>query len=183
MNATTGGRASDDVDAQAAARAMPVTSLRGVGQAVADKLAGLGIRTVEDVLFHLPFRYQDRTRLTPIGALEPGREAVVRGEVLTADVVVQRKRCLLVRVADGTGSTLLRFFHFGQSQVRQFERGTRVQAFGEARRGAGQIEMVHPEYRVLFRTADGEERSTTTSRRTASASTSSRSARPSSPPV
>ena len=156
-NATAGGTAGEVADAQAAARALPVTSLRGVGEAVADKLAGLGIRTVEDVLFHLPFRYQDRTRLTPIGALEPGREAVVRGEVLTADVVIQRKRCLLVRVADGTGSMVLRFFHFGQSQVRQFERGARVQAFGEARRGPGQIEMVHPEYRVLFRAPDGAE--------------------------
>ena len=145
-------------DAQAAERSMPVTTLRGVGQAMADKLAALGVRTVEDVLFHLPFRYQDRTRLTPIGALEPGREAVVRGEVLMADVVVQRRRCLLVRVADGTGSAMLRFFHFGQSQVHQFERGARVQAFGEARRGPGQLEMVHPEYRVLGRAGtDGEE--------------------------
>ncbi len=131
------------------ARAAPVTSLKGVGQAMADRLAGLGVRSVEDVLFHLPFRYQDRTRLTPIGALEPGREAVVRGEVLLADVVIQRRRSLLVRVADGTGSMLLRFFHFGQSQVRQFERGARVQCFGEVRRGPSHLEMVHPEYRVL----------------------------------
>ena len=142
-------RALTRAEAQAEARAMPVTTLRGVGRAVAERLATLGIRTVEDVLFHLPFRYQDRTRLTPIGALEPGAEAVVRGEVLMADVVVQRRRSLLVRLADGTGSAMLRFFHFGQSQVRQFERGARVQAFGEARRGPGQLEMVHPEYRVL----------------------------------
>ena len=153
-----GGRALTRAEAQAEARSSPVTTLRGVGQAMADKLGALGIRTVEDVLFHLPFRYQDRTRLTPIGALEPGREAVVRGEVLMADVVIQRRRCLLVRLADGTGSVMLRFFHFGQSQVRQFERGARVQAFGEARRGPGQLEMVHPEYRVLRPVGpDGEE--------------------------
>ena len=158
--ATAGGPdgAGGAREAQAAERSLPVTVLRGVGQAMADKLAALGVRTVEDVLFHLPFRYQDRTRLTPIGALEPGREAVVRGEVLMADVVIQRRRCLLVRVADGTGSAMLRFFHFGQSQARQFERGVRVQAFGEARRGPGQLEMVHPEYRVLGRAGpDGEE--------------------------
>ena len=102
--------------------AVPVTGFRGVGPAMAEKLAGIGIRSAQDVLFHLPFRYQDRTRLTPIGALQPGTEAVVAGEVVIVDVVVRRRRSLLVRVADGTGSITLRFFHFGQTQVRQFER-------------------------------------------------------------
>ena len=115
---------------------------------MAEKLAGLGIRSAQDVLFHLPFRYQDRTRLTPIGALQPGSEAVVAGEVVIADVVVRRRRSLLVRVADGTGSLTLRFFHFSQTQIRQFERGARLQCFGEARRGPGMLEMVHPEYRM-----------------------------------
>ena len=128
--------------------AIPVTGFRGVGPAMAEKLAGIGIRSAQDVLFHLPFRYQDRTRLTPIGALQPGSEAVVAGEVVIADVVVRRRRSLLVRVADGTGSLTLRFFHFGQTQVRQFERGARLQCFGEVRRGPGMLEMVHPEYRM-----------------------------------
>ena len=128
--------------------AVPVTGFRGVGPAMAEKLAGIGIRSAQDVLFHLPFRYQDRTRLTPIGALQPGTEAVVAGEVVIADVVVRRRRSLLVRVADGTGSITLRFFHFGQTQVRQFERGARLQCFGEVRRGPGTLEMVHPEYRM-----------------------------------
>ena len=128
--------------------AIPVTDFKGVGPAVAEKLAGLGIRSAQDVLFHLPFRYQDRTRLTPIGALQPGSEAVVAGEVVFADVVVRRRRSLLVRVADGTGSLTLRFFHFSQTQIRQFERGARLQCFGEARRGPGMLEMVHPEYRM-----------------------------------
>ena len=127
---------------------LPVTALRGVGAAMAEKLAGLGIRSAQDVLFHLPFRYQDRTRLTPIGALQPGTEAVVAGYVVISDVVVRRRRSLLVRVSDDTGSLTLRFFHFGQSQVRQFERGARLQCFGEVRRGPGMLEMVHPEYRM-----------------------------------
>ena len=128
--------------------AIPVTAFRGVGAAVAAKLEGLGIRSAQDVLFHLPFRYQDRTRLTPIGALQPGAEAVVAGEVVIADVVVRRRRALLVRVSDGTGSLSLRFFHFSQTQIRQFQRGARLQCFGEARRGPGMLEMVHPEYRM-----------------------------------
>ena len=127
---------------------LPVSSLKGVGEAVAAKLAGLGIRSVQDVLFHLPHRYQDRTRLTPIGALQPGREAVISGEVIISEVVVRARRSLLVRIADGTGSIVLRFFHFSQAQSRQFAPGTRLQCFGEARRGPGMLEMVHPEYRL-----------------------------------
>lgn len=133
--------------------AISVVTLKGVGAAMAEKLATIGIYTLQDVLFHLPFRYQDRTRLSPIGALAPGREAVVTGEVLIADVVIRQRRSLLVRINDGTGSIALRFFHFNQQQVKQFERGSRVQCFGEVRRGPGMLEMVHPEYRLLSRDA------------------------------
>jgi len=126
-----------------------VTTLKGVGAAMAEKLKGLGIHHLQDVLFHLPFRYQDRTQLVPIGSLQPGREGVVSGEVAIADVVIRKRRSLLVRINDGTGSITLRFFHFSKAQVAQFERGTWVQCFGEARRGPGMLEMVHPEYRVL----------------------------------
>ncbi|MFT6301623.1 MAG: ATP-dependent DNA helicase RecG [Granulosicoccus sp.] len=129
--------------------ATPVQTLKGVGEAMAAKLATIGIFTLQDILFHLPFRYQDRTRLSQIGGLTPGREAVVCGEVLVADVVIRQRRSLLVRINDGTGSITLRFFHFNQQQVKQFERGRQVRCFGEARRGPGMLEMVHPEYRVL----------------------------------
>jgi len=96
---------------------MSVQKLKGVGDAMAAKLATIGVYTLQDVLFHLPFRYQDRTRLSKIGALSPGGEAVVCGEVLIADVVMRRRRSLLVRINDGTGSLTLRFFHFNQQQV------------------------------------------------------------------
>ncbi|MEE9322273.1 MAG: ATP-dependent DNA helicase RecG [Granulosicoccus sp.] len=140
---------SPDAVPSSALETQEVTRLKGVGQAMAEKLATLGVRSVQDVLFHLPFRYQDRTRLSPIGSLQPGREAVVRGEVAVADVVMRRRRSLLVRIADGTGSMTLRFFHFSQAQVKQFERGARIQCFGEVRRGPGMLEIVHPEYCLL----------------------------------
>jgi len=127
---------------------VPLTHLKGVGAAMAEKLATLGMHNVQDVLFHLPFRYQDRTKLSPIGSLRPGSEAVVSGEVDLAEVVFRRRRSMLVRISDGTGSLTLRFFHFSQKQVEQFKRGTRVQCFGEVRRGPGMLEMVHPEYRM-----------------------------------
>jgi len=127
---------------------VPLTKLKGVGAAVAEKLAALGMHNVQDVLFHLPFRYQDRTRLSAIGSLRPGSEAVITAEVVLADVVIRKRRSLLVRVNDGTGSLMLRFFHFSQKQVQQFTPGTRLQCFGEVRRGPAMLEMVHPEYRL-----------------------------------
>ncbi len=128
--------------------ALPLTKLKGVGAAVAEKLATLGMHNVQDVLFHLPFRYQDRTTLSKVGSLRPGSEAVIAVEVVLADVVFRKRRSLLVRVNDGTGSLMLRFFHFSQTQVKQFTPGTRLQCFGEVRRGPGMLEMVHPEYRL-----------------------------------
>ena len=88
-----------------------VRELKGVGPKMADKLAGLGIHTVQDLLFHLPLRYQDRTRITPIGALQPGIDAVIEGEVRAADIAFGRRRSLVCRLQDHTGTVTLRFFH------------------------------------------------------------------------
>lgn len=127
----------------------PVTSLKGVGEALAMKLARLRIASVADLLFHLPLRYQDRTRITPIGTLRAGHEAVVEGEVVAAEVVRGRRRSLLVRLRDGSGILSLRFFHFSPAQQQQFQPGGWVRGFGEARAGATGLELYHPEYRLL----------------------------------
>ncbi len=126
----------------------PVTALRGVGPALASALAErLGLRTVQDVLFHLPLRYEDRTRVVPIGTLRNGDRAVIEGEVQLAEIVFRRRRALLVRLADGSGFITLRFFHFSNSQQEGLARGTRLRCYGEARLGPGGLEIVHPEYR------------------------------------
>ena len=126
----------------------PITELRGVGPALAVTLADrLGLRTVQDVLFHLPLRYEDRTRVVPIGTLRNGDRAVIEGEVQLAEVVIRRRRALLVRIADGSGFITLRFFHFSSSQQQGLARGTRLRCYGEARLGPGGLEIVHPEYR------------------------------------
>jgi ATP-dependent DNA helicase RecG len=126
----------------------PVTALRGVGPALAAVLADrLGMRTVQDVLFHLPLRYEDRTRVVPIGTLRNGERAVIEGEVQLAEVVFRRRRALLVRLADGSGFITLRFFHFSAAQQEGLQRGTRLRCYGEARLGPGGLEIVHPEYR------------------------------------
>ena len=133
--------------------ALPVSALRGVGPRSAEKLAAFGLETVQDVLFHLPRRYEDRTRVVPIGRLRFGDHAVIEADVDLAEIKFGKRRSLLVRVSDGTGSLLLRFFHFNKTQQQGFERGTRLRLYGEVRRGPSMLEMVHPEYQRL---ADGE---------------------------
>ena len=126
-----------------------LTSLNGVGPALAKKIEKLGVFSVEDLLFLLPNRYEDRTQLVRIGALEPGSRCLVTGEVLLAETVFRGRRNLLVRISDGSGQLTLRFFHFSRSQVAQFKPGVHITCFGEARKGPGGLEMIHPEYRIL----------------------------------
>ena len=128
---------------------IPASALKGVGPKLREKLERLGWHTVQDVLFHLPFRYQDRTRLQPIGSLRPGQEALIAGTVELADVVFRGRRNLLCRLSDGTGHLTLRFFHFSGAQQQNLERGRMLRCFGEVRAGSTGLEMIHPEYELL----------------------------------
>ena len=128
----------------------PVTALRGVGAALAARLARLGVTRVADLLFLLPLRYEDRTQLTPIGALTAGARAAVEGEIQLTEVAYRGRRQLLTRISDGTGLLTLRFFYFSASQQHALARGTRLRCFGEVRRGPLGLEMVHPEYRRVL---------------------------------
>jgi ATP-dependent DNA helicase RecG len=120
-----------------------------VGPSIATKLEKLNILTVADLLFHLPLRYQDRTRVVPIGGLRPGAEAVIEGEVLLTEVAYRRRRMLLCRLADGSGAITLRFFHFSDAQQQALMRGARLRCFGEARTAGRELEMIHPEYSYI----------------------------------
>lgn len=124
------------------------TQLAGVGPQMATKLQRVHVNTVQDVLFHLPHRYEDRTKVTELGALLPNLSTVVIGEIELAQVVFGRRRSLLVRISDGTGSLTIRMFYFNRAQEKSFKRGSWVRCFGEVRRGAKGYEMIHPEYRV-----------------------------------
>ena len=125
----------------------PVTELRGVGSAHAERLRALGVHTTQDLLFLLPLRYEDRTRVVPLGELRAGQRAAVEGEVLLTDVVFRGRRQMLCRIADGSGFLTLRFFYFTAQQQNGLARGARIRCFGEARRGPQGLEIVHPEYR------------------------------------
>ncbi|MGH1537669.1 MAG: ATP-dependent DNA helicase RecG [Gammaproteobacteria bacterium] len=124
-------------------------ALKGVGPKVAERLQRLQIYTVQDLLFHLPIRYQDRTRIRPVGALRIGEECVVIGTVEHSEVVFRKRRMLLVSVEDGTGRVQLRFFYFNKSQRENLKNGAKIRCFGEIRRSLKGPEMVHPEYEIL----------------------------------
>ena len=127
----------------------PVSKLSGVGPKLTEHLERLKILRIGDLLFHLPLRYQDRTRLTPIGALRADTEAQVEGTIEAAQITYGRRRSLVCRISDGTGACHLRFFHFSRAQQNRLNAGRRVRCFGQARRGPKTIEMIHPECRII----------------------------------
>lgn len=128
---------------------LPVTQLKGVGPNLAARLQTLGIDTVLDLLFHLPLRYQDRTRITPIGGLRQGSDVVIEGVVAGIAVMFGKRRSLMVKVQDGTGVTTLRFFHFSAAQKAALVNGARIRCYGEVSFGRSGIELYHPEYQLL----------------------------------
>jgi ATP-dependent DNA helicase RecG len=125
----------------------PVTELRGVGEALAQRLRALGVETTHDLLFLLPLRYEDRTRVVPLGELLAGQRAAVEGEILLTEITFRGRRQMLCKIADGSGFLTLRFFYFTAQQQTGLARGVRIRCFGEIRRGPNGLEIVHPEYR------------------------------------
>ena len=125
----------------------PVDTLKGVGPRISERLRRLGIHRVQDLLFHLPHRYIDRTRLVPIGSLRPGDSALCQGTVELVQEPAGRRRSLLCRLSDGTGAITLRFFHFSRAQQAGLKQGMSLRCWGQTRRVNHALEMVHPEYR------------------------------------
>lgn len=124
-------------------------SLAGVGPTLALKLAKCGILTVQDLLFHLPFRYQDRTRITAIQDLRAQEWCVIAGRVCKTEVKLGKKPMLHCFVEDKTGIILLRFFHFNKQQIQNLNNSSMIHAFGEVRDFNNRIEMTHPEYHLI----------------------------------
>ena len=126
----------------------PVSAIKGVGSKVAEKLYKLGIVSMQDILFHLPLRYEDRTRIYAIADLMPLMHGTVLAEVVSSDIQLGKRRSWLVKVKDGSGYLTLRFFHFSAAQKNAITPGVLLRCFGEAKRGPRGLEMLHPEYRV-----------------------------------
>jgi len=127
----------------------PVDQLRGVGPKLQGLLEKAGIYQVKDLLFRLPLRYLDRTRITPIGSLQPGQYVLIQGEILASDILFGRRRSLMVKLGDNTGVTTLRFYHFSQAQKAGLSRGKFLRCAGEVRPGRAGLEFYHPEYEFV----------------------------------
>ncbi|MFQ2074574.1 ATP-dependent DNA helicase RecG [Aeromonas veronii] len=128
---------------------IPLDSLKGVGSKMLEKLERLGLATVQDLLFHLPLRYEDRTQVWPIGDLPPGLHGAVEGEIQDTQLVMGRRRMMVCRISDGTGTLTLRFFNFTAAQKNSLAVGRLIRCFGEVRPGKYGLEMAHPEYKLL----------------------------------
>ncbi|HDR1022254.1 TPA: ATP-dependent DNA helicase RecG [Pasteurella multocida] len=129
--------------------AVPLTTLSGVGAAVSEKLGRIGIHNLQDLLFHLPTRYEDRTRITPIKDLRPESYATIEGIVQTCEVQFGKRPILSVSLSDGTSKISLRFFNFNAGMKSSLQPGARVKAFGEIKRGRFMAEIHHPEYQII----------------------------------
>nr|WP_314741868.1 ATP-dependent DNA helicase RecG [uncultured Haemophilus sp.] len=128
---------------------VPLTSLSGVGAAIAEKLSRIGINNVQDLLFHLPMRYEDRTRVTPIADVRPESFATIEGYVQHTEVQFGRRPILSVTLSDGTSKIMLKFFNFNAGMKNSLATGVRVKAFGEIKRGRYMAEIHHPEYQII----------------------------------
>ena len=128
---------------------VPLMSLSGVGAAIAEKLSRIGINNVQDLLFHLPLRYEDRTRVTPIADIRPESFATIEGYVQHTEVQFGRRPILSLTLSDGTSKIMLKFFNFNAGMKNSLATGVRVKAFGEIKRGRYMAEIHHPEYQII----------------------------------
>src|SRR5512137_1534911 len=126
-----------------------VGKLTGIGAQTVNRLEKLGIRVIQDLIFHLPLRYEDRTRIYPIGSLMAGMTVLICGRVKFIDVLPRGRKSLICRISDDTGFISLKFFHFSANQHNTLKPGTLISCFAEVRHGFAGLEMVHPDYQVI----------------------------------
>lgn len=126
-----------------------ITSLKGVGPSMAEKLTKIGLVSLQDLLFHLPNRYEDRTRVTAIRDCFPGVFTNIIGEVTGSQIINGKRRMLVVTIQDGSGTVNLRFFRFTAAQKSNLALGLNIRCYGEIKRGVRGFEIIHPEYKSL----------------------------------
>ncbi|MFL2697818.1 MAG: ATP-dependent DNA helicase RecG [Gammaproteobacteria bacterium] len=127
----------------------PITELKGVGPKTSSSLSSMGIETILDSVFHLPFRYEDRTRITPIADTRINEESLIEGEIVSSTIVFRGRRQLFVEIYDGTGRLTMRMFHFAFAQQKGLKKGDHIRCFGTIRHGQRNKEMFHPQYKTF----------------------------------
>jgi len=128
---------------------VPVSPPIRAGEALLKKLARVGLHREADLLVHLPLRYEDETRLTPVARAFGGEPVQVEVVVISNEIQFRPRRQMIVRAADDSGEITLRFFSFYPSQQGALSEGARIRAFGEVRGGFFGAEMVHPRFRKV----------------------------------
>ncbi len=123
----------------------PITDLKGVGPKMAETLAKLGIKTYLDMLFHLPYRYQDRTRISLIADIQPGDIAIIEGRIFKKEMTRGRRSTLLIWLQDDSGVMAIRFFNYNAGMIKRFEELQTIRCYGEVKYGFNRLEMSHPE--------------------------------------
>ncbi|CUX97429.1 ATP-dependent DNA helicase RecG [Candidatus Hoaglandella endobia] len=128
---------------------IPLNTLSGVGPSIVSKFARIGLKNLQDLLFYLPIRYEDRTKLYPIDEALPGMTVTIQGKVLNSEISFSRKRMLTCRLCDDSGILTLRFFNFNAAMKKNFANGKLVTVYGEIRHGKQGSEIIHPEYHII----------------------------------
>ncbi len=128
---------------------VPLSTLKGVGPSLATKLEKIGLFSIQDILFHLPLRYEDKTRVMTVRDLLPGMSTNIIGEITDNQITQGKRRMLVVTLHDGTGSLQLCFFSFSASQKNSLAVGKTIRCYGEIKRGPRGYQIVHPEYKAL----------------------------------
>ena len=131
------------------ATSLPISSLKGVGEKLSNSLKKLGIRNLEDLLFHFPIDYLDRTKLEQIADLTPENDFVIRGEIEKVSQTFVPRKMLLVKIKDNSGHIFLRFFYYFPSLRNIFKEGANIQVAGKSRLGRYGLETIHPDYEIL----------------------------------
>ncbi len=126
-----------------------LSTLKGIGPQSINRLNRLGIHNIQDLLFHLPSRYLDKTRCIAMSSLIPGTTALISGTIISSEILPVGRRSLIVQISDGSGQISLRFFHYSAAQQRQLKPGVLIACFGEIRHGFQGLEIVHPEYKLV----------------------------------
>lgn len=128
----------------------PIIALNGLGPKAQQKLNAIGVFNLEHLLFHLPIRYQDKTKFAKLNQVQVGDEVLIQLTIERIEQVSTHQQQLLCYLFDSSRrSLLLRFFHFNQYQKQNFIRGDIIQCFGEIKIGKNGLEMHHPEYRLI----------------------------------
>ena len=126
-----------------------IQNLKGVGPKGATSLNNLGIFTIPDAAFHLPFRYEDRSFITPISDASYQIPVLIEGEIMKSTVVFRGRRMLFSEIYDGTGRLTMRMFNFAMAQHKALEQGKMIRCYGSITPGANGKQMIHPQYQVF----------------------------------